>query len=144
VAFSDFLADLARCTDYRLLSDVQVEGEGDAIEVEQINTIVDRITSDLAQPLSSAEAAACLGMSPSQFSRFFRRATGNNYTDFVNRIRVNQACQLLMGTDRQVTHICYEVGFNNVANFNRRFLEIKGVTPSAYRRQAVARFGRGI
>jgi AraC-like DNA-binding protein len=83
-------------------------------------------------------------MSPSQFSRFFRRATGNNYTDFVNRIRVNQACQLLMGTDRQVTHICYEVGFNNVANFNRRFLEIKGVTPSAYRRQAVARFGRGI
>jgi hypothetical protein len=33
---------------------VQVEGEGDAIEVEQINTIVDRITSDLAQPLSSA------------------------------------------------------------------------------------------
>jgi AraC-like DNA-binding protein len=142
VAFSDFLADLARCTDYRLLSDVQVEGEGDAIEVEQINTIVDRITSDLAQPLSSAEAAACLGMSPSQFSRFFRRATGNNYTDFVNRIRVNQACQLLMGTDRQVTHICYEVGFNNVANFNRRFLEIKGVTPSAYRRQAVARFGR--
>jgi AraC-like DNA-binding protein len=144
VAFSDFLADLARCTDYRLLSDVQVEGEGDAIEVEQINTIVDRITSDLAQPLSSAEAADCLGMSPSQFSRFFRRATGNNYTDFVNRIRVNQACQLLMGTDRQVTHICYEVGFNNVANFNRRFLEIKGVTPSAYRRQAVARFGRGI
>lgn len=144
VAFSDFLADLARCTDYRLLSDVQVEGEGDAIEVEQINTIVDRITSDLAQPLSSAEAAACLGMSPSQFSRFFRRATGNNYTDFVNRIRVNQACQLLMGTDQQVTHICYEVGFNNVANFNRRFLEIKGVTPSAYRRQAVARFGRGI
>ena len=144
VAFSDFLADLARCTDYRLLSDVQVEGEGDAIEVEQINTIVDRITGDLAQPLSSAEAAACLGMSPSQFSRFFRRATGNNYTDFVNRIRVNRASQLLMGTDRQVTHICYEVGFNNVANFNRRFLEIKGVTPSAYRRHAVARFGRGV
>jgi AraC-like DNA-binding protein len=143
-AFSDFLADLAPCTAYRFLSDVQVEGEGDAIEVEQINTIVDRITSDLAQPLSSAEAAACMGMSPSQFSRFFRRATGNNYTDFVNRIRVNQACQLLMGTDQQVTHICYEVGFNNVANFNRRFLEIKGVTPSAYRRQAVARFGRGI
>jgi AraC-like DNA-binding protein len=143
VAFSDFLADLARCTDYRLLSDVQVQGESNAGEVEQINAIVDRITGDLAQPLSSAEAAACLGMSPSRFSRFFHRATGNNYTDFINRIRVNRACQLLMSTDRQVTHICYEVGFNNVANFNRRFLEIKGVTPSVYRRQAVARFGRG-
>jgi hypothetical protein len=40
-----------------------------------------------------------------------------------------------------VTHIGYEVGFNNLANFNRRFLEIKGVTPSEFRRQAQRRFG---
>ena len=65
-------------------------------------------------------------MSESRFSRFFRRATGNTFTDFVNRVRVNRACQLLMETDRQVTHICYEVGFNNVANFNRRFLRDQG------------------
>jgi AraC-like DNA-binding protein len=44
-------------------------------------------------------------------------------------------------TDRLVSHICYEVGFNNVANFNRRFLEVKGVTPSEFRRQAGQRFG---
>ncbi len=68
-------------------------------------------------------------MSESRFSRFFRRATGNTFTDFVNRVRINRACQLLMETDRYITHICYEVGFNNVANFNRRFLEIKGMTP---------------
>ena len=48
-------------------------------------------------------------MSESRFSRFFRRATGNTFTDFVNRVRVNRACQLLMETDRYVTHICYEV-----------------------------------
>ena len=46
-----------------------------------------------------------------------------------------------METDRQVTRICYEVGFNNVANFNRRFLEIKGVTPTDFRREADRRFG---
>jgi AraC-like DNA-binding protein len=85
--------------------------------------------------------AAELGMSESRFSRFFRRATGNTFTDFVNRVRVNRACHLLMETDRLVTHICYEVGFNNVANFNRRFLEIKGMTPSEFRKQADTRFG---
>ena len=74
--------------------------------------------------------------------RFFRRATGNTFTDFVNLVRVNRACQLLMETDRQVTRICYEVGFNNVANFNRRFREIKGMTPSEFRHQAEHRFGR--
>jgi len=140
-AFCDYLADLARCTDYRLLSNVQMQGEDDDTELEQINAIVDRITGDVAQPLSAGDVAAELGMSESRFSRFFRRATGNTFTDFVNRIRVNRACQLLMETDRPVTHICYEVGFNNVANFNRRFLEIKGMTPTEFRRQANHRFG---
>ena len=142
-AFCDYLAELSRCTDYRLLSNVQMQGEDDAAGLEQINAIVDRITSDVAQPLSAGDLASELGMSESRFSRFFRRATGNTFTDFVNRVRVNRACQLLMETDRLVTHICYEVGFNNVANFNRRFLEIKGMTPSEFRRQAERRFSHG-
>ena len=140
VAFCDFLSDLAQCTDYRLLSNVMMQGEDDATGLHQINAIVDRITADVAQPLSAAELAAELGMSESRFSRFFRKGTGNTFTDFVNRVRVNRACQLLMETDRRVTQICYDVGFNNVANFNRRFLEIKGMTPSEFRRQADHRF----
>jgi AraC-like DNA-binding protein len=141
-AFFAYLGDLARCTDYRLLSSVRMQGEDDEAENDQVNTLVNRILRDYAQPLSAAEMAAGLGLSESRFSRFFRRATGNTFTDFVNRIRINRAGQLLMETDRQVTQICYEVGFNNVANFNRRFLEIKGVTPSEFRREADQRFGR--
>ena len=141
-AFCDFLADLTRCTDYRLLSNVQLQGKDDDAGLAQINVIVDRITGGLAEPLLASTAAAELGMSESRFSRFFRRATGNTFTDFVNQVRDNRACQLLMETDRQVTRICYEVGFNNVANFNRRFREIKGMTPSEFRHQAGHRFGR--
>ena len=100
------------------------------------------LTGDVAQALSMSEFAAELGMSESRFSRFFRRATGNNFIDFVNRVRISRACLLLMETNRYITHICYDVGFNNVANFNRRFLEIKGMTPSEFRRQADRRFGR--
>jgi AraC-like DNA-binding protein len=140
-AFCDFLALLANCTDYRLLSNVQMQGADDTT-LEPINTIVQRITDNVATPLSAAELAAELGMSESRFSRFFRHATGNTFTDFVNRIRVNRACHLLMESDRQVTDICYEVGFQNVANFNRRFREVKGMTPSEFRRQAGRRFGR--
>ena len=140
-AFCDFIADLARCTDYRLLSAVQMQGSEDDASLDRINAIVLRLTGDIAQPIALADVAAELGMSDSSFSRFFRRATGNNFTDFVNRVRINRACQLLMETERQVTHICFEVGFNNVANFNRRFLEIKGMTPSEFRRQSENRFG---
>lgn len=139
-AYCDFMVDLARCTDYRQLSNVQMQSVDDDAQLDQINAIVGRVIDNVAQPLSAAELAAELGMSESRFSRFFRRATGNTFTDFVNRVRVNRACQLLMDSDRFVTHICYDVGFNNVANFNRRFLEIKGMTPTEFRRQADNRF----
>jgi len=140
-AFCEFMTDLARCTDYRLLSNVQMRGVENDAELDQINTIVNRITENPSHSQTAAEVAAELAMSESRFSRFFRRATGNTYTDFVNRVRINRACQLLMSSDRYVTNICYDVGFNNVANFNRRFLELKGMTPSEFRKQADSRFG---
>jgi AraC-like DNA-binding protein len=140
-AFGDYLCELARCTDFRLLSSVRMQSADDDQQLDQINAVVSRITDDVARPLAAAELAAELGMSESGFSRFFRKATGNTFTDFVNQVRVNRACQLLMDTDRLVTHICYEVGFNNVANFNRRFMEIKGLTPTEFRRQSDHRFG---
>jgi AraC-like DNA-binding protein len=140
-AFCDFLADLAHCTDYRLLSSVRLQGANDNAHLDLINTVVNRITGNVAQPYSAGDFAAQFGMSESQFSRLFRRATGNTYTAFVHRVRISRACQLLMSSERFISRICYEVGFNNVANFNRRFLEIKGVTPSEFRRQADHRFG---
>ena len=139
-AFCDYLADLAACTDYRLLSSVQLQSDDDDASIDQIHVVVSRITDHLTDEHSASALAAELGMSESRFSRFFRKATGNTFTDFVNRVRISRACQLLMDTDQQVTHICYEVGFNNVANFNRRFLEIKGMTPTEFRKQSLTRF----
>ena len=140
-AFLAFMTDLTRWSDYRLLSSAQMQGMDNDDELDQINAIVNRITENVAQPITAADVAAELGMSESRFSRFFRRATGNTFTDFVNHVRINQACQLLMNSDQYITNICYAVGFNNVANFNRRFLEIKGTTPSEFRKQAESRFG---
>jgi len=139
-AFIAFITDLAHCSDYRLLSSVQLQSSEDDATLDQINAIVYKVTRNSAHSMTVADCAKELGMTESRFSRLFRRATGNTFVDFVNRVRINRACQLLMESDRYITHICYEVGFNNVANFNRRFLEIKGMTPRDFRRQALNRF----
>ncbi len=139
--FLQFIGELADCTDYRLLSSAPLQSFEDDTSLAQISAIVDYITENCAQPFSMAELSARVNMSESQFSRYFRRTTGNTFTDFVNRLRITRACQLLMDTDRYITNVCYDSGFNNVANFNRRFLEIKGMTPKEFRRQGEARFG---
>ncbi len=140
-AFCDLMHELAQCTDYRLLSNTQMQSMDSDTQLDQINAILSRISENLTEPISAADMARELKMSESAFSRFFRRATGNTFTDFVNHVRVSRACQLLMESEMLITHIGYQVGFNNIANFNRRFLDIKGMTPSDYRRQAASRFG---
>ena len=140
-AFCEFLSDLVQCTDYRMLSNAALQSVDNDAQLDQINAIVNRITDNLNESQSAADVARELGMSESGFSRFFRRATGNTFTDFVNQVRINRACQLLMETDLGIAHIGFEVGFNNIANFNRRFLGIKGMTPSEFRRHAASRFG---
>lgn len=142
--FSEFVALLsllARHHDYRLLSNVQLQSFDDDASLRQISEVVDYITANYANQFALIDIAKRVGMSESRFSRYFRRATGNTFTDFVNRLRVNRACQLLMETDQYVSTICYNVGFNNIANFNRRFMELKGLTPSDFRKQGEARYG---
>lgn len=138
--FCDFLADLAVCRDYRLLSGMQTDGEPG---LEAINDVVTRIASDPSEDLSAADIAAELCMTAGRFSRLFRRATGHSFLSYVNQVRVHKACLMLTQSERYVTSICYQVGFNNVSNFNRQFLQIKGVTPTEFRRQSQMRFGGG-
>ena len=135
--FCDFVADLAQCTDYRLLSGMQADGDN---PLEALNDVVTRIANDPGADVSAADVAAELGMNAGRFSRLFRRATGHSFLSYVNQVRVNKACLLLMQTDRYISSICYEVGFNNISNFNRQFLEIKGVTPTEFRRLSQLRF----
>ena len=143
--FSEFLAvmgELVRCTDYRLLSSRPLENARNEGTSDNMSRTIDYIVAHSNEPLSLAELSQRAGMCESQFSRQFRRVTGNSLPDFINRLRIGRACQLLMETDRYVGSICYEAGFNNVANFNRRFLELKGTTPREFRRQAQARLTR--
>ena len=74
-------------------------------------------------------------MGEAAFSRFFTRVTGDSFNRYLNRVRIASACERLSATEEPVTSICYAVGFNNVANFNRRFREYKSMTPREYRRQ---------
>jgi AraC-like DNA-binding protein len=95
--------------------------------------VVDHITEHFAEDISLETAAELACMSPTAFSRNFQKITGNRFLEFLNRVRVGQACSMLYATDQPVSAICYEVGFQNLANFNRHFMKMKNMTPTAYR-----------
>ncbi len=99
-----------------------------------INKALAFIDAHLTELFTEGDLAAIAGLSPSAFSRSFRRHTGMALVQYVNRLRVNFACQLLMADDRlPITEIAFAAGFNNLSNFNRQFLAQKGMSPSRFR-----------
>ena len=92
------------------------------------------VSERLHERLRESDVAAYAGMQVSAFSRFFRRSTGVPFVHYLNRLRINRACEMLIAGDATITEICYACGFNNLSNFNRQFLAAKAMPPSQFRR----------
>lgn len=142
--FAEFVALLCllkRCVDYRLLSSDPAIGLTSGHAPSPIKTVVDYVHENYAEPISVAQMAAMVHMSESKFSRYFSKEADCHFTAFLNRVRIHKACELLLDSEDQIANIGYAVGFNNIANFNRRFREVKAVAPSEFRRNGLVRLG---
>lgn len=85
--------------------------------------------------LKIGEVAEVLNMGESAFGHFFRKYTNKSFTQFLIDTRIGYACKLLLDTDVTVGQICFDAGFNNLANFNRLFKKYRDCTPIDYRRR---------
>lgn len=87
------------------------------------------------QPLQAKEIAAALGITQSHLARIFSQRLHMGFNDYVNRLRVQTAQDLLRSTNRPITEIMLDVGFESQSTFNRAFREIHGCSPREYRQQ---------
>jgi AraC-like DNA-binding protein len=134
VLFMSMLEVLVSAQDTELLASPAYQADPTGFAATRINHALSYIGKNLSSELRESDLAQLAGQSVSAFSRYFRRHTGMPFVQYVNRMRINLACQLLMDAELSVTDICYKVGFNNLSNFNRQFLIAKGMAPSKFRR----------
>ena len=131
--FLHIMGSLCRASDVRTLASSNYLPDPSGYMSIGINQVLAHISGHLTEPFNEADLAEIAGQSPSAFSRSFRKHTGMALVQYVNRLRINLACQLLMSDAMPITEICYAVGFNNLSNFNRQFLMQKGMPPSRFR-----------
>ena len=134
-AFAALLHELARWKDSRTLAAPKYwKAETlEDIRSKKIYKVLDYLRANYMQEFGLSDIGAMVQMHETALSRQFRKITGSTFTAFVTELRIAQACQLLLHTERQISSICYDVGFNNISNFNRHFLKRKGLTPGEYR-----------
>jgi len=104
-------------------------------EPARMNDILQFMLNNFQQQIELKEIATVANLSPNAFCRYFKLRTNKTYSCFLMEIRINHACKLLSETDRPVSYVCYESGFNNCSNFNRHFKILTGYTPSQYRKK---------
>jgi AraC-like DNA-binding protein len=141
--FFEIMNDLATSTDRRCLNitDMSCQTNDEpgkstfSNPSRRINKIINFVETNYRKKISLDDIAALIGMSPSAASRFFKNKTQRNFNDFLNNYRIDRAAQILIETEKFVSEICFETGFNNISNFNLTFRKYMKCTPNEYRSQ---------
>lgn len=102
---------------------------------KRINIICQYLQRHSTEKLVLEKVAALVHLSRSAFCKFFKRATGKTFTDYINDLRIGNVCELLIESDKHINEIAYLAGFESLTYFNRIFIKKKKVTPREFRKQ---------
>jgi AraC-like DNA-binding protein len=101
----------------------------------KIDAVFRFVLSNYHRNISLNEVAELTHFTPQSFCRFFKNRTRKSFIQFVNEVRIGQACRKLAEEEWTVAEIAYSCGFSNLSNFNRFFKDAIGKTPRVYRQE---------
>lgn len=104
-------------------------------EGKRIRDVMAFSLDNFQRPIQLREVAHIASMTTNAFCKYFKKRTNKSYMQFLNEIRVERAGQLLANKDSSVADVAFACGFGNLSNFNRRFKEVKDMTPTAFRKK---------
>lgn len=109
--------------------------------LKQIKPAITYMESHLAGKITLENLSEAVHLSPAHFSRVFKIVSGFSPMEFLNRMRVQKASQLLVNTDKTIVEIALETGFNDGNYFSRFFKKCRKETPREFREKYVKRVG---
>jgi AraC-like DNA-binding protein len=105
-----------------------------SLETEKrINKVCGYLEQNFTTKITLGEVASLISLSESNFCKFFKKATGKTFSDYLNDIRIQESCQILLKTDLDINQIAMQCGYESLSYFNRIFLKKKGLTPRQFR-----------
>ena len=119
---------------YHLFSDNQIIKIARKTEDASLNRdILSYMNENYTNELSLAMVASRFHMSEKYFSRYFKRTFHLTFVEYLNRLRIEHAANLLADGHLSVTEIALQCGYSSCSYFNKRFKALMGMTPTEYR-----------
>ena len=104
-------------------------------ETNRIGNVFGYIQSNFKKNLTLNEVAEIANLTPNAFCKYFKRRTNKSFVEYLNELRINYSCELLMTDKYSIKEVAALTGFNNRSNFNRHFIKLVGKTPSNFQRE---------
>ena len=131
----------------KILDILSVSEHSEALCTEEITTsfennendrmvrIINYLTQNYEKKIELQEIADIAHMTTNSFCRYFKKQTRKSFSQYLNEIRIRNACRLLIAGKHQISDVCYLSGYNTFTNFNRQFKLLKQCTPSEFMRK---------
>ena len=104
---------------------------------KQFKQALRKIRDEYYMPLTLQEVSGAANMAPKYFCRIFRKITGQTFVEYLNHYRIDRAVEQMYTSDKSLTEISLQCGFNELSYFSRIFRKYKGVSPREFRQNNV-------
>ncbi|MBC8756387.1 helix-turn-helix transcriptional regulator [Kordia sp. YSTF-M3] len=106
-------------------------------EGKRMSAVFEFVMNHFDQKIVLEEIATIANMTPNAFCKYFKQRTNKTFFKFLTEVRIENACKFLSNQQQvSIADVAYNCGFFNISNFNRKFKEIKGVTPTEFRKHS--------
>ena len=102
-------------------------------KIDRLAEVYKYVQQHFKDDISLATIAGISNLTPPSFCRLFKKRTGKNFVEYLNEMRVAEACKYLLDTDWSISEIAYNSGFKTVSNFNKLFKSVTGTSPKIYK-----------
>lgn len=102
--------------------------------INQIRQAKKYIEENYMNNITLEDIGAYIGFNPSYFSSFFKKETETSFVEYLSKVRIEKAKNLLRESDLRMQDICLMVGYNDVKYFTKAFIKYTGLKPNEYRK----------
>lgn len=117
------------------------EAEEFSVRNRELYNIIHWTEKHFAEPIRLEQAASVVGFTRNYFCSWFRANTQSTYMQYLNNVRINHACRILIHTG-SIESACYDSGFHDMSYFIQTFRKTQGCTPKKYIRNSGAPSGK--
>ena len=136
ICLMQLLNILATSKDIEYITNEGYTGTTLQTKPDRLSDVYKYITTNYFNDISLEEISKIANLSPTAFCRLFKQRTNRHFVEYLNEVRISNACKFLLETNLNISEIAFQCGYKTLSNFNKIFKKTTALSPKEYRQKA--------